>query len=227
MPADRACVVLDVDGTLYDTTYHHALAWYRAFLEHDIVVPVSKLHRHIGMGGDQLVPAVTSDATERAHGDDLRAAEKRNYLEFIDETRPFEGATELLLELKRRGNRTVLSTSAKQDELDHYLEGLGARDLVDAWTSAADVDRTKPHPDLVHAALDRVGGGSAVMVGDSTWDCEAAGRAGIPCAGVLTGGFSACELSDAGAIATFASLPELRGALDGVTSAAAVATGGG
>jgi phosphoglycolate phosphatase-like HAD superfamily hydrolase len=80
---------------------------------------------------------------------------------------------------------------------------------------------------LVHAALDRVGGGPAVMVGDSTWDCEAAGRAGIPCAGVLTGGFSACELSDAGAISTFASLPELRGALDGVTSAAAAATGGG
>ena len=226
MSPDRVSVVLDVDGTLVDTTYHHALAWYRAFLEHDILVPVSTLHRHIGMGGDQLVPAVTSDAIEESLGDDLRAAEKRRYSQVIDETRPLEGATELLVELKRRGDRTVLASSAKQDELDHYLDALGARDLVDGWTSSADVDRTKPHPDLLHAALERVGGGPAVMVGDSTWDCEAAERAGIPCAGVLTGGFSPCELTDAGAIATFASLPELRDALDRVTSSAAAASDG-
>jgi hypothetical protein len=94
--------------------------------------------------------------------------------------------------------------------VDHYLDLLDARDLVDAWTDSSDVEATKPEPDLVHAAIDKAGGGEAVMVGDSTWDCEAARRAGIETVAVLTGGFSEAELREAGAAVVFESIEELR-----------------
>jgi phosphoglycolate phosphatase-like HAD superfamily hydrolase len=108
----------------------------------------------------------------------------------------------------------VLASSAKQDEVDHYLDLLDARELADGWTTSADVEATKPEPDLVTAAVEKAGGGDAVMVGDTTWDCEAAGRAGVPTVAVLTGGFSEAELREAGAVAVFQSIEELRGALD-------------
>ena len=97
----------------------------------------------------------------------------------------------------------MLASSAKPDEVDHYLDLLDARDLVDAWTDSGDVEATKPEPDLVHAAMEKAGGDEAVMVGDSTWDCEAAGRAGIQTVAVLTGGFSEAELREAGAVIVF------------------------
>jgi phosphoglycolate phosphatase-like HAD superfamily hydrolase len=108
----------------------------------------------------------------------------------------------------------VLASSAKEHELEHYLDLLDARDLADEWTSSADVDATKPDPDLVRTALERVGGGDAVVVGDSTWDCEAAGRAGLPAVGLLTGGFGEAELRGAGASDVFASLDALREGLE-------------
>ena len=108
----------------------------------------------------------------------------------------------------------VLASSAKQREVEHYLEMLDARELCDGWTSSDDVDATKPEPDLVVAAMQKVGARQAVMVGDSTFDCESAGRANVPTIGVLTGGFSEMELRDAGAIAVFESLRQLMGALD-------------
>jgi HAD superfamily hydrolase (TIGR01509 family) len=210
-------LILDVDGTLVDSAYHHALAWYRAFRTEGIRLPVWRIHRHIGMGGDQLIPAVASQELADARGDALRRAEGEAYRALIDEVEPLEGAAELLRDLKRRGHVVVLSSSAKQAELDHYLDLLGAREVVDAWTSSADVDRTKPEPDLVHVALERAGSGPAVMIGDSVWDCEAAKRAGIPSIGLLTGGFCGSELREAGAQAIFESLPALRDGLDGVS----------
>lgn len=206
--------ILDVDGTLVDTTYHHALAWHRAFRERDILLPLWRLHRHIGMGGDQLVASVAGEEVERRLGEDLRASEGERYRELIDETEPLDGARELVEELKRRGNPVVLASSAKEEELDHYLDLLDVRDLADTWTSSADVDRTKPHPDLVHVALEKAGGGPGVMVGDATWDCEAAKRAGLPSIGLLTGGFSERELRNAGAGCVFDSPRELRERLD-------------
>jgi phosphoglycolate phosphatase-like HAD superfamily hydrolase len=104
----------------------------------------------------------------------------------------------------------VLASSAKPDEVDHYLDLLDARELVDGWTDSGDVDATKPEPDLVRAAMEKAGGGDAVMVGDSTWDCVAAGRAGIETVAVLTGGFSEAELREAGAVVVFESIEELR-----------------
>jgi HAD superfamily hydrolase (TIGR01549 family) len=211
MPA----VILDVDGTLVDTNYHHAIAWYRAFRRHDVTPPLWRIHRHIGMGGDQLVDAVAGHGVEQDHGDDIRAAEDELYMEMIDEVAPFGGSRELIEELERRGHAVVLASSAKQHEVDHYLDLLDVRELVHAWTTSADVDATKPEPDLVRAALDAAGTDDAVMVGDTIWDAEAAARAGIETLAVLTGGFSEAELRDAGAVAVFDSVAELRASLDG------------
>jgi HAD superfamily hydrolase (TIGR01509 family) len=211
-----AVAVLDIDGTLVDTNYQHALAWFRAFRAHGIVLELWRIHRHIGMGGDQLVGALTDERTERELGDRIRDAEKQHYFELIDEVEPMDGSRELIEDLKRRGHKVVLASSAKADEVDHYLEQLDARDLADAWTTSADVEATKPQPDLVNSALERIGGapGEAVMVGDTPWDVEAASRADVGTVAVRTGGFGADELREAGAIAIFESVQELREHLD-------------
>jgi HAD superfamily hydrolase (TIGR01509 family) len=207
--AERPVAILDIDGTLVDTNYHHALAWFRAFRQHEIVLPIWIVHRHIGMGGDQLVEALAGEEAERELGDDIRAAEKALYLAMIEEVEPLPGARELVATLKERGHTVVLASSAKANELDHYLDLLDVRDLADAWTSSADVEATKPAPDLVVAALEKAGSDAGVMVGDTPWDCKAAGAAGVPTIAVVTGGFSADELRDAGAVAVLESVEEL------------------
>jgi HAD superfamily hydrolase (TIGR01509 family) len=201
--------ILDVDGTLVDTNYHHAIAWYRAFLRHDIVLPVWRIHRHIGMGGDQLVSALCGEEGEREHGDAVREVEGELYMELIEEVRPFRAARRLVEHLHDERHPVVLASSAKRHEVDHYLDLLDARAVVDGWTTSADVERTKPHPDLVAAAKEKAGGGEAVMVGDSTWDCEAAKRCGVETIALLTGGFSEQELRHAGACAVFESIEAL------------------
>jgi HAD superfamily hydrolase (TIGR01509 family) len=203
--------ILDIDGTLVDTNYHHVIAWYRAFRQHEIVLPLWRIHRHIGMGGDQVVAALTDEKTEEEKGDDIRAAEKTLYFQLIGEVEPMAGSRELIEVLKKRGHGVVLASSAKEDEVDHYLDLLDARELADDWTTSADVESTKPAPDLVSAALKKAGTSSddAVMVGDTTWDVEAAGRAGVPTIAVRTGGFGTDELEDAGAKAVFESVTEL------------------
>jgi HAD superfamily hydrolase (TIGR01509 family) len=206
--------ILDIDGTLVDTNYHHAIAWYRAFRQHGELLPIWRIHRHIGMGGDHLVEALCGKEVDEKKGDDIRTAETALYLALIEEVEPLHGARELIEDLKSRGHPVVLASSAKANELDHYLDLLDARDLADDWTSSADVEATKPEPDLVKAAMDKAGQDDAVMIGDSTWDCEAAGRAGIETISVLTGGFSDDELREAGAVAVYRSIDELRQALD-------------
>ena len=206
--------ILDVDGTLVDTNYHHAVAWFRAFRKHGIVLPVWRVHRHIGMGGDQLVAALAGDDAEDQHGDSIRDAEQDLYMELIGEIERVEGARELIEELKRRGHPVVLASSAKHEEVDHYIDLLEARELADGWTTSADVEATKPEPDLVRAALEKAGTDGAVMVGDTPWDVRAAARAGVETIAVLTGGFSEQELGEVGAAAVFESVAELRGELD-------------
>jgi HAD superfamily hydrolase (TIGR01509 family) len=169
----------------------------------------------MGMGGDHLVAALLSDEAEERCGDAIRAAEKALYLALIEEVEPLRGARALLLELKRRGHTTVLVSSAKAAEVQHYVKLLDAQGVVDGWTTSADVEATKPEPDLVRAALELAGEeGPAVLVGDSTWDCEAARRAGLETVAVLTGGFSTRELEQAGAACVFESLEELAERLD-------------
>jgi len=204
-------VVLDIDGTLVDTNYQHAIAWHRALRAHDYAVQLWQIHRHIGMGGDQIVAALLGDEAEDSDGDAIREEEGEAYGELIGEVQAMKGATELLRELRQDGAKTILASSAKAEEVEHYLDLLDARDLIEGWTTSADVERTKPHPDLVHAALEKVGGdGPAVMVGDSTWDVKAAEGAGIPTLAVLTGGFSEEELREAGAAEVCKSIGELR-----------------
>ena len=208
--------VLDIDGTLVDTNYHHAIAWFRAFAQHHIVLPIWQIHRHIGMGGDQVVSALCGEDVEARLGDDIRNAEGEAYSALIGEVRTMEGARELIVSLKERGHVVVLASSAKQGEVEAYLDLLDAWDLADAWTTSADVESTKPAPDLVHAAVDRVDGdpGDAVMVGDTPWDVKAAAGAGVPTLAVMTGGFSHAELQEAGAAVVFESVAELSARLD-------------
>jgi HAD superfamily hydrolase (TIGR01549 family) len=215
--------ILDVDGTLVDTNYQHALAWYRAFRQHGIVLPVWRIHRHVGMGGDKLVEALCGPEVERERGDDVRAAEKPLYLQMIEEVECLEGARRLLEALAGAGHEIVLASSAKEDEVDRYLDLLDAREIASSWTTSADVEATKPEPDLVRAALDKADGDAdAVMIGDTPWDCEAAARAEVATLAVLTGGFSDAELREAGAVDVFESLgplidrlePALAGALE-------------
>src|SRR5256885_2203562 len=205
--------ILDIDGTLVDTNYQHALAWYRAFRQHGIVLPVWRIHRHIGMGGDQLVAALAGDEVEDEKGDDIRTAEKALYLALIEEVEPMGGPRQLIVDLKDKGHTVVLASSAKQDEVAHYLALLDARALADDWTTSADVESTKPAPDLVETAMEKAGSGDAVMVGDTPWDVRAAEKAGIETIAVLTGGFGEDELREAGAAMVFESIEELRGRL--------------
>jgi HAD superfamily hydrolase (TIGR01509 family) len=211
-----AVAILDIDGTLIDTNYQHAIAWYRAFCRHGLVLPIWRIHRDIGMGGDQLVPSLAGDDFEAEQGDAVREDEKSLYGELIGEVRPVQGACELIQELGKRGHTVLLASSAKQEEIDCYLDLLDARELADGWTSSADVESTKPEPDLVHTALQKAGAdpSEAVMIGDTPYDVEAAKRAGVPTLAVLTGGFSAQELRDAAAKEVYESVEELRRKLD-------------
>jgi HAD superfamily hydrolase (TIGR01549 family) len=166
------------------------------------------------MGGDQFVTAVAGEDVERRLGDELRDASSEEFQPLRDECEPLEGARELLVELKRRGLVVVLASSSGKDDLEHFLDELDARDVVDGWTTKDDVERSKPHPDVIHAALEKAGTGDAVMVGDSRWDVEAAANAGLETVAVITGGWSHHELCEAGAVAVYDSLVALRERLD-------------
>jgi HAD superfamily hydrolase (TIGR01549 family) len=209
-----AAALLDVDGTLVDTNYHHALAWYRAFREHGIALPVWRIHRHVGMGGDQLVPALVPGIEPERHQAIEKTREQR-YTELLDEVQAFDQAHELIADLKTREVQVVLASSSPSKELDHYLDLLDARALADAWTTNDDVETTKPAPDLVRAGLEKAGTHDAVMIGDTAWDVEAARNAGLNATiCVMTGGWSKQELLDAGAAMVYESIGDLRQSLD-------------
>ena len=214
MPADRSdhslpAAIVDIDGTLVDSNYQHALAWFRALRRHGVTHEVWRLHRLIGMGGDHVVEEVAGAKIEERLGDEIRAAEQEAFGEMIEEVTALPRATELLRALAAGGRCVVLATSAQQWQVDHYLDLLDARDIVHGCTTADDVEASKPDPDLVQAAIAKAGDGHAVMVGDSTWDCISAGRAGIPTVAVLTGGFSREELMESGATVVYDSLHAL------------------
>ena len=202
--------IFDIDGTLVDTNYQHALAWYRAFRQHGVVMPIWQIHRAIGIGSDRVVEMLAGEQIEQELGETLRAAEGPLYQEMIDEVEPMKGAHELLRDLKRTGHAVILASSAEVKEAERYIKLLDATEFVDGYTTSADVKQSKPEPDIVHAAIEKAGGGAAVMIGDSTWDCKAATRAQLPSIGVLTGGFSEQELTEAGATIVFDSVEHLR-----------------
>lgn len=213
--------VLDIDGTLLDSNYHHALAWSRAF-EHvlDRHVAVAAIHRRIGMGGDKLVAAVAGDDVEARHGDDVREQWEHEYDRIIDETRLLDGARELVAELGARGLAVVLASSSIPRHAERALELLRADEHADAWTTSEDAEDSKPSPELLDKALEKVEGRRAVMVGDAVWDVEAARQRSIPTIGLLSGGYSRQELLDAGAVAVYDDPADLREHLEEALEAA-------
>ena len=210
--ADTA--IFDVDGTLVDSNYQHALAWFRAFRRYDITLPLWRLHRGIGMGGDLYVANRAGEDVEREHGDALRDAWVEEFDEMIDEIQPFDGVRDLLTEVRRRGFRVVLASSGKAKHVETFLDLFGGKELADAWTTSEDAETSKPAPDIVQAAIDRVDGVGGVMVGDSTYDAKAAGKIDVATLALRTGGFSIEELTAAGAVQVYDSLTELIDDLD-------------
>jgi len=210
-------VVLDIDGTLVDSSYHHTLAWSRAFRSLGRDVPGWRIHRAIGMGGDRLVAAVAGQAVEDEMGDDVRASWEKEYDAMLDEPVAFPGAAALLTDLRGRGLRVVLASSAIPRHAERSIELLGPeRDQAQATTTSEDAEESKPDPELLEAAVDRVDGSSSLVVGDSVWDVEAAHRLGIPAVAVLSGGFGEGELRAAGAAWVFDDVADLREHLDQV-----------
>ncbi len=204
-------VLFDMDGTLVDSNYLHAVTWWEAFAQGGHDVPMAPIHRAIGMGSDQLLDALLPADRDRNADRSLSSAEAALYSVYWSRLRPLPGAAALLRACRKHGLRVVLASSANPRELAVLRAALDADDAIDEATSAGDADRSKPAPDLVGVALERAGvePGHAVFVGDSVWDAQASQRAGVACVGVLTGGTSESVLLDAGAIRVYASPEDL------------------
>ncbi len=207
-------VVLDVDGTLVDSVYEHAVAWGRAF--HDVGLTVSSraVHGAIGMGAEQLVAHVAGDAVERAVGDKVREIHATEFERLGARVRLLPGADRLISELKDRGHLVVIASSGSESDTARALDHVPDTALADAVVTGDDVDRGKPAPDLVQRSVGLVEGTRAAVIGDSPWDAMAARAGGHLAVGVLTGGFTERELTDAGADLVFDSVADLLDRID-------------
>lgn len=215
-PGGRAPAVLfDVDGTLVDSNYLHVHAWVRAFYDMGVHTAAWRIHRSIGMDGSTLVDALSGDADEQTE-QQLKDLHSRYYRELAPLLRVLPDGRAVLEEVASRGLQAVLATSAPDDELSLLRETLDREGLVSEVTSSADVETAKPNPDIVNVALARAGveASRAVFVGDSVWDAVAAVRAGVPCIGVLSGGFSRDELCAAGAVVVYDDVRQLADNID-------------
>ena len=214
-PTATGAVLLDIDGTLADSNYVHAFTWARAFRELGHPVDAWRIHRRIGMGGDLLLAELLGDRVDEL-GDAAKDRHSRYYAEAADNVHRFDQVPELIAAINERGARVVLASSASPAEMEILERILDVSDAVHAITSAQDVESAKPDPDLVHTALEAAGvpAERAVFVGDTVWDVEAAERAGVPAVGVLTGGISAAELTEAGAVEVYTSVAEILEKLD-------------
>ncbi|MEV4347291.1 HAD family hydrolase [Actinoplanes sp. NPDC049596] len=198
-------VLFDVDGTLVDSTYLHAVAWWEALRQRGADVPMAKIHRGIGMGSDKLLDHLLGPDRDKDQDEQTAAAHDVLYGAWWERLRPLPGAAELLRAVAERGLGVALASSAKGPELEQLRRVIDADDVLAAATSSADAEQTKPAPDILEAAIDQSGidPSSAVFVGDSVWDVEAAARLDIPCIGLTCGGTSADELTKAGAVAVY------------------------
>lgn len=196
----RAAILFDIDGTLVDSTYHHAIAWQRAFDAQDLPFPLWRIHRTVGMGGDKLVGQVAGDDVEERLGDTLRDAWKEEYEKIQPEVVPLPGAAQLVRKLAGAGYVVALASSGELEFAEEALEGLDVRDQVTVLKTSRDVEGSKPEPDLIEVTLEAVGTRRAVLVGDTPYDVESAARAGLSCIGVRSGGYGEAELTEAGAV---------------------------
>lgn len=202
-------LLLDIDGTLVDSAYLHAVAWQRSLRASGFDVPFFRIHRFIGMGGDQFVAALLDEDAEREHGDALREGWESAYERLLPEVRALPGAADLVAGAENGGWKVVFASSSPGQHLERYLELIGATHLRDRATTSEDVENTKPAPDLIEVALERAGTRRAVLVGDATHDVRAAEKAGIATVCLRTGGYGEAELREAGARDVFATPVEL------------------
>ena len=207
MADKKRAVIFDIDGTLIDSVDQHARAWQETFRHFGIDVPFEKVRGQIGKGGDQLMPVFVDRDTLERRGKEIESFRqdlfKRKYLPTV---KPFPSVRDLFERLKADGAKIALASSAKPEELQTYKEIAGIADLLDTETSSGDAEKSKPHPDIFQAALDRLPGidrNDIVVVGDSPYDAEAAGKIGLRTVGVLCGGFPEEELRRAGCIAIY------------------------
>lgn len=201
----RPGVLFDVDGTLVDTTYLHAVTWWEALRQHDHDVPMAKVHRGIGMGSDKLLDHLLGAGRDKDADEELTAAHDALAGAWWERLRPLPGAADLLRACAGRGLAVVLASSAKQHELDILRKIIDADDVITAATSSSDAEQSKPAPDILEAALSQsdVDPRQCVFVGDAIWDVRAAAQLDIPCIGLICGGTGAAELLEAGAVATY------------------------
>ena len=203
-------VVLDVDGTLVDSVYARTIAWKAAFREVGVEVPSHRIHRAIGMGGDRVVAHLAGDAVAHGVGDEVRRRHAEYFERLIPEISATDGAAELLDLLRVRGLQVVVASSGEPGLTSRLLELVdGGPGLVHRIVWGTPSVRSKPAPDLFHAAMESVGGTEALVIGDSVWDTQAARAAGLPCLAVRTGGFDDAELLDNGATAVYENPREL------------------
>jgi HAD superfamily hydrolase (TIGR01509 family) len=200
-------VLFDIDGTLLDSNLAHAQAWVEVFRRHGREVPVEAVRRQIGKGADKLLPVfLPKEEVDRA-GERIKKERVELFREkYLPHVRPFPKVRELFERLAADGKKVALASSATGPELKEYKRLLGIEDLLDAHTSADDAARSKPDPDIFRAALARLGRpdpAAAVVVGDTPYDAEAAGRAGVRAVGVTCGGWSEADLKAAGCVAVY------------------------
>jgi phosphoglycolate phosphatase-like HAD superfamily hydrolase len=219
-------VLFDIDGTLVDSNDMHVLAWEEAFERVGARFSREAIHAQIGKGADMLLPALLPSADEAMHEKAADAHGEIFKSRYLGEVMPFPQARDLLVRVCEAGQKVVLASSASAEELEHHLQLLDARDLVGATTSADDVERTKPAPDIFAAATRKVGlrHGEAVVVGDTPYDMEAAGRCGIAGVAVRSGGFAEAVLLGAGAVALYDDVASLLRDYDRSPLAAAIPT---
>jgi HAD superfamily hydrolase (TIGR01509 family) len=216
MSGSVTAALFDVDGTLVDSNYLHAVTWWEAFGMAGHQVPMADIHRAIGMGSGKLLEALLPAGRDRDADADIRTAHSALYSTYWSRLRPLPDAAELLRACKRRGLAVVLASSADEAEFRALRAALDAEDAIDEATFSGDVGSSKPDPDLVQAALAKAGvpAGQAVFVGDTVWDVEACRKASVPCIGLLSGGISRSELTEAGAAEIYAGPGELLAGFD-------------
>lgn len=199
-PAKRG-VLFDVDGTLVDSNYLHTVAWWQAFRQLDHDVPMSAVHRAIGMGGDKLVGHLLGDNRDKNQDEGLDDAHGAIFSTWWPALRSFDGARDLLLACAEKDLTVVLASSASETELKVLRTAIDADSAISTATSSTDAAESKPAPDILQAALESSGlaAQDTVFVGDSVWDVRAAAALGIPTIGLLCGGTGEAELREAGA----------------------------
>jgi HAD superfamily hydrolase (TIGR01509 family) len=214
-PSTRAAL-FDVDGTLVDTSYLHAVTWWEALRQAGHTVPMAQVHRAVGLGTDQLLDNLLGKDRDPEQTGALADAHSALYAAYWPALQPLPGAARLLRACAERGWSVVLATSAKDDELKVLRRVLDADDAINDAVTADDVDTAKPAPDVVEQALAKTGTPAqrAVFIGDTPWDVRAAHRAGVRCIGVLSGGVSRAEMLDAGAEEVYQDAAELADCLD-------------